>query len=755
MAQRRTVQPIPAILGLALVALTLALYAVRPPVLDLLDEWLFDRYQVLNPRPFTEDGIVRIVDIDEASIRELGQWPWPRSYLAELIDRLSGAGAAVIAMDMVFSEPDRTSPRRIRDAWARFDRRFRNANGGAAGSPEIAGIDDLPDHDRMLAEALARSPSVLGTFLSGGTGNAQPTVKAGVSFHGSPVQDQLIAFDQAILNLAELSEAAAGIGSVSLPPSEGDVVRRVPMLSYTGKRVVPALSMEALRVAQGAGSYLLRASDASGEADFSGTPQVVGMRVGDVALPLEADGSLRVYYAGPQPARWISAKDVLDGVALSPALADEVYGRVIFLGTSAEGLYDLVATPLAPTTPGVEVHAEIVEQAVDQRFLTRADWAYGAELAAAAGLGLAVCVLLYLNFATFGLLFMLLAIAGTGFLSWVAFRDHALLVSPIAPAMAVFGAHVAGTVVNYFTTEQRRKVILSQFEHFVSPSVIEDILTDPDRHMSPYGDQRDLSVLFLDVRRFSTMTEKMPPEQVIAFVNQLMTPLTDVILENEGTVDKFIGDAIMAFWNAPRRTEHKERLAVQTTLALLEKLDEVNPKFLAQGWPEVKIGIGINTGRCSVGNMGSMQRLSYTCVGDPVNLASRLEGLTKSYHVDVLIGSRTAGAAAEFALLPVDRVLVKGRSQPELIWTVAGGPDVAASPEFQQALTAMDRAHRARDREDAAAVRAALETLSRIGPIGRLNPERLAHALHRQWLAEDGTARAASSPAAAIAPTNS
>ncbi|MEL6265499.1 MAG: adenylate/guanylate cyclase domain-containing protein, partial [Pseudomonadota bacterium] len=615
-ARSRRARLSPTLIGMAVVTLVIVVQSLRPATFDDMAEFLFDGFQRVAPRTFEPDGIVRVVDIDEASIRELGQWPWPRSFLAAMVERMSGAGAAAIGFDMVFAEADRTSPRHIAEVWTRYNRRFFFTSGeGSRAALEMLQVEGLHDHDAMFAEAVGRGPVVLGTFLAGGVGDAVPDVKAGVSFIGTPAQGALIGFSNAIVNLPVLSDPAAGIGSVSLAPEEEDIVRRVPMLSRIGDRVVPSLSLETLRVAQGAGSYLLRASDGSGSYEFGRTARIEDMRVGALTLPLEPDGTIRVRFAGEQPIRRIPARRILEGAALAPDLVPEIQGRIILVGASASGLRDLVATPLAPTVPGVEVHAEIIEQIVAQDFIQRPDMIVGVERLLIVGLGGLVCLLILAHLPVMALGLTASTVVGSFVASWYAFDMHAVLFNPTAVAIAVGGAYFAATVSAFFSTEKSRRDITRQFQHFVSPDVIDDIVADPAKHLTPFGDQRELSVMFLDVRGFSTLTEKMAPQEVIRFINDLLTPLTDVILENEGTVDKYMGDAIMAFWNAPRLTEDKERKAVATALAALDALEDVNAAFARRGVPKVGIAIGINTGLCSVGNMGSTRRLSYSCVG--------------------------------------------------------------------------------------------------------------------------------------------
>ncbi len=741
----RKFHTVPAAVAFFVTAFMILFTTVRPQILHDADERLFDQFQVVKPRAFDPAGVVRIVDIDEESLNELGQWPWPRSYLAELVERLTDAGAAAIAFDIMFAEADRTSPKQISEGWMRFRPGFISL-GGENESPslELGAIERLPDHDEMFADALKNSAVVLGAFLTGENNDVRPPVKAGISVQGSDSRAALVSFGGSVANIEILASAASGIGSVSLTPHEGDIVRRVSIFSRIGEDIVPALSVEALRVAQQAGSYILRSTDASGEITVGQEPSVASMRVGQLVVPLDHDGAVRVRYAGHRPDRFFSAKDILAGPSLREDISNGVAGRILLVGASAAGLRDLVATPISVSVPGVEVHAEVIEQIVENEFFTRPDWAHGLELLLVVGLSLFSCLFLALNWQVIGLGFSVVSMWGTIAVCWFMFSQNNLLISPIMPSAAAGGTYLLGTVASFFEAEQRRRGITRQFEHFVSPEVIKEISLDPERHMTPGGDRRELSVFFLDVRGFSTITETMTPEQVVQFVNSLLTPITDEILECEGTVDKYMGDAVMAFWNAPRRTEEMENKAVEAALRCLNAVDELNIEFKTLGMPRVKVGIGINTGHCSVGNMGSSRRLAYSCVGDPVNLASRLEGLTKIYGVEILTGNRTASAATKFASLELDLVAVKGRQQPERVWTVAGDAALKDSPEFIEVRDTLGaaRSHYLRKEWDAAL--RMFEKLYNQNPIGRFNPQPLCNCfgeriieLRRRNLGED------------------
>ncbi|MEM1300627.1 MAG: adenylate/guanylate cyclase domain-containing protein, partial [Pseudomonadota bacterium] len=365
---------------------------------------------------------------------------------------------------------------------------------------------------------------------------------------------------------------------------------------------------------------------------------------------------------------------------------------------------------------------------IQQDFLSRPDWSVALERTAMVIAGLIVLFFVGNTMPLLGFMALVAAVVAIGGGSWYAFSEANLLLSPVAPLAGVVLPHFVVSGYKYFTSEANRREVTRQFEHFVAPEVIQDILDDPEQHLTPGGALRDLSIMFLDVRRFSTITEKMSPQEVIEFINDLLTPLTDVILENEGTIDKYMGDAVMAFWNAPRETPDHEMKSVRAILAFDEVMERMNKIFQERGLPLIEIGSGINTGECSVGNMGSRKRLAYSCLGDAVNLAARLEGQTKAYGVKNLIGSKTAAGLRGFAAIEIDNVAVKGRTQPETIFTVAGDETVAADPQYDLVAGAIAGARAAYLEQLWDAAEAAFAGIREMPKIGAFDPAPFADA---------------------------
>lgn len=684
----------PLLAGLMLVALVALLQIVRPQVVERLGLLLFDSYQRAAPRQY-QDAPVRIVDIDDESIRRLGQWPWPRTEIAKLVDRLGQAGASVVVFDVVFSEPDRTAPAQLA---AQLER-------GGADRAAIATLRRLPDNDAELARSFAATPTVLGYFLVNDRAGPQVETKAGFAVGGSPPRE-VPQFRRAIQSLPVLSASAAGSGSVSLAADSDGILRSVPLLARQGDQLLPSLSLEALRVAQGAGSITVRTSDASGETQ--GAPgRVVAIKVGQFEVPTTATGGLWLHWTAPEPARTLPAWQVLDGTLSPEQLEAAVAGRIVFVGAGAIGLRDLISTPLGQRDMGVTAHAQAVEQAVLGRFLLRPDWAPGLELALVLLLGIGLSLLLPRLGATRGAIVVLAGIALVAAGSWLAYSQRGFLLDPVYPVLALVLVYSAQTVLVFYREERRRAYIHSAFDRYLSPELVKRIAADPDR-LELGGEEREMTVLFADVRSFSRISEQLAPRQVIGFLIALLTPLCDVLLARKATIDKFIGDAILAFWNAPLDDPDQHANAARAALEMVRKLEALNAgegRDTGIAWPgEVRIGIGLNCGLCCVGNMGSAQRLSYSLIGDTVNLTSRIEGLTKHYGVTIAIGSALCDRLPGFAVVELDRVRVVGREAPETVFALLGDEAVAASPEFERLRdghAAMLAAYRAGDWADA------------------------------------------------------
>ncbi len=634
---------------------------------------VFDTYQRLSPRPY-QDANVRVVDIDDESVRRLGQWPWPRTDLAALTEAITEAGAVTIAFDIVFSEADRTSPRFLAEQVARQ----------GASPTQLATLRALPDHDDRFAAMLASAPSVLGFFLTHDRPGAVVQPMAGFAVAGTDPGASLTGYSGAIMPLGPFQAAAAGLGFVSIRGDPDGIVRRMPLIAKANGTLVPSLSAEALRVAQGAGGMVVRSSDASGETN-AGAPEAVSLKIGATEVPVTERGEMWMHYTRPVLERTVPAWKVMSG-QLKPAELERLFsGRIVLIGAGAVGLRDLVATPMQERELGVVLHAQALEQMILGNFLDRPDWTAGLEMAVLLGGGLLLALLLPSLGALPSALLAGGLVSAVGGGSWYAFKEKSLLVDPSAPMLALLACYIVVTLFTYVREEKQRRYIHGAFDRYLSPELVKRITEDPSR-LELGGELREMTVLFCDIRGFSRISERLGPQEIIRFLIAFLTPMTDILLARRATIDKYIGDAILAFWNAPLDDPNQHENAARAALEMIDRLERLNqtlPEHKEASWPgQVEIGIGLNAGPCCVGNMGSAQRLSYSLIGDTVNLASRIEGLTKAYGVRILLGEDLAHELPAFATLEVDRVRVVGREKAATIYALLGDEKLAESPAF-------------------------------------------------------------------------
>ncbi len=671
----------------ALVPLRLA----DPRPLQELRVRTFDFFQVLRPRP-QEIRPVVIVDIDEASLKAIGQWPWPRTSVADLITKITQLGAVAIGFDIIFPEPDRMSPAIAEQSFRGIDAETR------------AKLDRLPSNDEVLAEAIKNSKVVVG---QAGTNTPEPRTAAeaalqtGFAVLGPDAKQYVVTFSGLLRNVPVIEQAAVGRGLFSIDPEHGDadgIIRRVPIIMSAQGSLVPSLSMEMLRVVTGSSAILVRVDDAG----------VRSVAVPGLEVPTDRNGRFWVHFNHHDADRYVSAKDVLAGNVPPDRLA----GKLVLIGTSAIGLLDLKTTPLDAAIPGVEVHAQILESVLSKASLVNPNYAIGAELALAVLFGLAIIIAAPMLPASIVIVLGGCLIAGLIGLSLFLFVEHNLLIDFTYPLISSWLIYLVLTFVNYFREQKQRRQIRSAFGYYLSPHMVEQLARSPEKLVLG-GEERRMTILFSDVRGFTTISEyyKDDPQGLTRLMNRFLTPLTNAIIERRGTIDKYIGDAIMAFWNAPVDDNEQEANACEAALEMLSRAETLNGELKREAeanggtYMPLRIGIGLNTGPCVVGNMGSDFRFNYSVLGDTVNLASRLEARTKDYRIPVVIGSRTAeGAKQSFAVMEIDLIKVKGKKQPEAVFTVLGRSEVEADPrckELRDSNVQMLRRFRAQAWDDA------------------------------------------------------
>lgn len=627
----------------------------------------FDTFQRVDPRVKTARPVT-IVDIDEKSLSKLGQWPWPRTRIADLITNLTKLGAVVIAFDVIFSEPDRLNP----DAAAET---FRNLDEDAKSK-----LRALPSNDQLFADAMRHSRVVLGeSGLPEVVEELDKTIPVtGMATLGGDPQRFLFDFPGLLRNTHVLETAAGGHGLLTINPERDGIVRRVPMIMLAQGQTMPALSFEMLRLATGTDTIFIKS-------DIAGIKSVA---VKGFEVPTDRNGQLWVHFARYDPSLYVSAVDVLEG-RVAP---EKVARKLVLVGTSAVGLNDIKTTPVSAAMPGVEIHAQVIEAALTKSLLAQPPFALLLEFGAAFLLGILVIIFAPqfgpVTLVVVGALFATVLV-GT---SWYYYTQHRLLVDFTYPLLSTTAIYLTLIFASFVREQRQRKQVRGQFAQYMSPVLVEQLAQSPEK-LKLGGEEREMTIMFSDVRGFTTISEsyKHDPQGLTALMNRFLTPLTNAILARKGYIDKYMGDAIMAFWNAPLDDTEHEINACNAALDMLEKIDELNKtrEFEAKegGHPYIPInmGIGLNTGVGVVGNMGSDLKFNYSVLGDSVNLASRLEGQSKEYGFPIIAGSKTALAAKDkFAILELDFIMVKGKKEPEVIYAIAGRQGVAHSADFQR-----------------------------------------------------------------------
>jgi adenylate cyclase len=654
-------------LCLALLVVFAALRVWDPAPVEELRIRTFDTFQRIDPRQKTQRPVT-IVDIDEKSMEKLGQWPWPRNRIADLVTELTSLGAVVIAFDVVFSEPDRLNPDAIAKTFQSLDEETR------------ARLSSLPSNDQVLADALRNSRVVLGE-----SGLPEELVAldrtlpvTGLAMLGEEPQKFMFQFPGLLRNVPVLEHAAAGRGLFTIKPERDGIVRRVPMIMLAQGLTMLSLNFEMLRVATGSGTILVKAAKEG----------IKSVRIKGLEIPTDKNGQLWVHFARNDSSIYVPAINVLER-SVSP---DMIAGKLVLIGTSAVGLNDIKTTPVSPAMPGVEIHAQVLEGALTRALISQPIYGIVIEFITALLFGLLVIAFAPLfgpvTLVALGAVFAT-ALVGT---SWYFYSQYRELIDFTYPLMSTTAIYLTLIFSSFVREQQQRKQIRTAFSQYMSPALVEQLAQSPEKLVLG-GEERELTIMFSDVRGFTTISEtfKRDPQGLTALMNRFLTPLTNAILARKGYIDKYMGDAIMAFWNAPLDDKEHELNACEAAVGMLERIDELNEvreqeaKETGHAFFPINVGIGLNTGICTVGNMGSDIKFNYSVLGDSVNLASRLEGQSKEYGFPIIVGSRTALAVKEkFAILELDFIMVKGKKEPEVIYAIAGREDTAQSGRFQR-----------------------------------------------------------------------
>ena len=662
------------VLPLLFLFLSTGLHVIEPTFVEQLRHRVFDEYQRLKPREYSNDIPVRILDIDDESLSRIGQWPWPRDVMAEIVARLNELGASAVVFDMVFSQPDRLSPKSLMNMLPNRPE-FEEAR---------KGLLKIPDNDELFAQTVDGAYVVTGFAMTGGeTTEAPPAIKAGFAENGDRAAPYLPAYAGAMKVLSKIENKVAGNGALNAIPESDGVYRRIPMFMTLNDKIYPSLVAESLRVAQDASTFIIQAVGASGEEGF-GETGLVSFKVGGVKVPTDENGQIWVRFTGDIPERYVPAWKLLAG----KAAVEKLEGHIVLIGTSAAALKDLRATPLDPAAAGVSLHAEALETILTGNFLNRPDFAHGLEVVASFLLGLLLIWLLPKWGSVWCAVLTLVAIIGVVSGAWYAFDVYNWLLDPIYFSVVILVIYLTQSLLIFLATEAERSRVRGAFGMYLSPALVEQLASDPEQ-LKLGGEMKDISIMFCDVRGFTSISELYDPEGLTQLINKFLTPMTQVIMDRMGTIDKYMGDCIMAFWNAPVDVPTHVAEACNSALTMFEKLEELNleleqeAKSNKREFLPLKIGIGLNTGSCCVGNMGSNQRFDYSILGDDVNLCSRLEGQSKGYGVDIVISETTKIAAPEFATIELDLIQVKGKTVPVRIFALLGDAQVLASEWFK------------------------------------------------------------------------
>ncbi len=645
----------------------LAIYYFDPQFFSLLELKTLD-LRFRSRGPIAPTGEVVLVTIDEKSLDELGRWPWPRSRLAALMDSLVKYNPKVVGFDIVWAEPDENSELKgLLDVRQKLDK-LKVANRDL--DRYLSSAIGKADTDRALAEAMGRSGrAVLGYFFNFFAKEGQSPGKRSnqqnlppLSYYNlvkftSPeaANVPLIEADHAEVNLPVISEAAEGAGYFNIFPDSDGTVRWVPLvIKYQGQHYCP-LSLAVLQKFLDNSLLTLRI------AEF-GVEQV---RLGDVPIPTNEEGRMLINYRGPKKTfPHYSATDVIHGRLPANAFQD----KIVLVGATAIGIYDIRVTPFDHVFPGLEVHANVIDSILQQQFLYRPNWVTFFDILAVLAVGLILGMLLpQLTALWGGLVTGVLFIVFIG-LALFLFQGQGVWVNMTYPTLNLALTYLGITGYRYMTEERERKKVRGAFQYYLSPPVIEQLLKNPDK-LKLGGEKKDLTVLFSDIRGFTSFSEGMSPEGLVKFLNGYLSKMTDIVFQYDGLLDKYIGDAIMAVWGAALEQPDHARQACFTALAMVHELQDLRKKWAAEGLPELNIGVGINTGPMVVGNMGSDRRFNYTVMGDSVNLGSRLEGLNKVYGTCIIASEMTWERVQDEVLgRELDLVRVKGKGKPVRIY---------------------------------------------------------------------------------------
>ena len=643
--------------GLSTVFLCHSIGFINIGIIERLELIAYDAHLKFTV-PNKKSNDIVIIDIDESSLTAEGRWPWSRNKIAKLVENLFvDYQISMLGFDIVFAEPDSSSGLPILENLANTT--FKSSQEFAVG---LAGLRETLNYDKIFAESIARYPIVLGIYFNSTDVDAQ---KIGVLPEPLMTAEELKSSKDYVLkatgfgsNLKIFTESALGAGHFSQQPDPDGVVRRQPMLINYQGNIYPSLSLEMIRRIMGSGEVQPLFASSGG-----GYDSLEGLVIEGLNIPIDFEGKTLIpFRGGPGNFDYVSATDILNKNADVSLLKN----KLVIVGTTAPGLFDMRATPVSETYPGVEIHASLISGLLNQRGLKQPEYVLGYEMIVLVIAGFVMTIAGALLSPFHASLFGILLIANIIGLSHLGWSNGTVLpvASGILMVVAIFMLNMS---YGYFVESRGKKLITGLFGQYVPPELVDEMAEAPNKYTQK-AESKELTVLFSDVRDFTSISESLTPGDLSDLMNEYLTPMTKVIHQSRGTIDKYMGDAIMAFWGAPLGDDRHVKNALVAAKEMVLILKDINKIFEDKGWPKIQIGIGIHTGEMSVGNMGSTFRMAYTVLGDNVNLTSRLEALTKQYGVTCMVSEDIVKRDQENYFREIDRVRVKGKENPVSIF---------------------------------------------------------------------------------------
>ena len=698
------------LLGLAIALFFLSHSAglVQIPLINTLDAFIYDGRLRLTAPGGIDDRIV-IIDIDEKSLAEIGRWPWGRNKMAELTSRLfDHYGIVVLGFDVVFAEPDQSSGLSSLEAMAKG-----SLKDDASFHSALSSIRNTLDYDRQFSEVLQTHPVVLGYYFNNLAKSGElpaPVLPAG-TFRGKDIL--FTSWRGYGGNLPEFQNPGTQAGHFMPIVDFDGISRRVPMLAEHEGKYYESLSLAMTRLLLGKPEIIpgYPADNMLSKRTYRGLEWLdLKLADGILRIPVDENVASLIPYRGAKGSfHYYPAADVLNG----HLKIEQLKGKIALLGTTAPGLMDLRATPVGSTYPGVEIHANLIAGLLDGTIKEKPPYVLGADVSQLVLVATILILLLPLLSpinATLLTLATLLGVSGLNYYLWISGLAMPLA-AVISTTLALFALNMSW---GYFVETRSKRQFAGLFGQYVPPELVDEMARDPERY-SMEGKKEELTVLFSDVRGFTTISERLDSKELTSLMNEYLGAMTRVVQKNRGTLDKYIGDAIMAFWGAPVADPKHAQHAVQTALEMQTELRKLDERFVARGWPILHIGIGINTGTMTVGDMGSEVRKSYTVMGDAVNLGARLEGITKTYGVGIVVSETTKAQVKDKVYRELDRVRVKGKHEPVGIFEPIGNAG-QIDPTMQEELQLWHQVLRAYRQQDWDQAEVQLYNLSRMNP---------------------------------------